>query len=168
MTNPNTKLAPPWDIYMAKLQHLFLKDPQISITRPDSPFNIHVTCSLDTPPKKVMALKAILPETINIGGQNITITVAYEDTKLTDMTVSEAMKNAFAGNNAVVDVRTVDDGPIHSVHVVFKKEVVQYYSDNIADLHGNTSTLYEDLARDVLMPPGVFYCTALGTPYKPD
>ena len=37
--------------------------------------------------------------------------------------------------------------PLH--YVVFKNRVVQYWSDNLGDINGNTSTLYENIARDV-------------------
>jgi len=36
------------------------------------------------------------------------------------------------------------------VYVVFKNCVVQFFNDNLNDCHGVISTLYEDIARDIL------------------
>ena len=58
------------------------------------------------------------------------------------------------------------------VYVVFKNCVVQFFNDNLNDAHGLISTLYQDIAADILDGPGtigVYYCTdvehgALGMP----
>ena len=43
---------------------------------------------------------------------------------------------------------------------VFAKEVVQYYNDDLTDINGLKSTLYEDIARDVFDIDGINYCTS--------
>ena len=52
----------------------------------------------------------------------------------------------------------------NAIYVVFKNKVVQYFNDNLNDIYGNTSTLYEDIARDIFennipVNNNVFYCT---------
>lgn len=47
-------------------------------------------------------------------------------------------------------------------YVVFEKEVVQYWNDNLADYNGLTSTLYQDLAKEIFEDAnldGVYFCT---------
>lgn len=44
--------------------------------------------------------------------------------------------------------------------MLFKKEVVQYFTDNLGDYNGYRSTLYENIARDIFGDiVGVFFCT---------
>lgn len=44
------------------------------------------------------------------------------------------------------------------------KEVVQYFNDNIGDINGNCSTLYEIIARDIFPNVnGIYFCTEATT-----
>jgi hypothetical protein len=46
-------------------------------------------------------------------------------------------------------------------YVAFKKEVVQFYADNLRDPNGFKSTLYQDIAEDVFGEKNnVCYCTS--------
>ena len=50
-----------------------------------------------------------------------------------------------------------DDGIVNwfsMVYVVFKNCVVQFFNDNLNDCHGVISTLYQDIAADVLTGEG--------------
>ena len=40
--------------------------------------------------------------------------------------------------------------------------MVQFFADNLADINGNRSTLFETIAAEVIPLDGVFYCTAGG------
>ena len=44
-------------------------------------------------------------------------------------------------------------------YVVLKKEVVQFFNDNLNDIHGLETTLYQTIAKDVFDGTGVFFCT---------
>jgi hypothetical protein len=51
---------------------------------------------------------------------------------------------------------------IGTTYVVFKNCVVQFAADNLNDCHGIISTLYQDIADELLTGPateGVFYNT---------
>lgn len=51
-------------------------------------------------------------------------------------------------------------------YVVFKNCVVQFFNDNLNDIYGNISTLYQDIAREIFADAeweGVFYCTDVET-----
>ena len=49
------------------------------------------------------------------------------------------------------------------VYVVFKNRVVQFFADNLNDIHGNISTLYQDIAEEIFSDrrnlQGVLFCT---------
>ena len=77
-----------------------------------------------------------------------------------NVTKSDLIKAALAGNPIVSYVEHIEvlSNPID--YIVFEKEVVQYFNDNLGDIHGVESTLYEDLAREVFEEhDGVFFCT---------
>ena len=45
-------------------------------------------------------------------------------------------------------------------YVVFVKEVVQYFNDDLGDANGVCSTLYQDIAKRLFTSTeGVFFCT---------
>ena len=68
---------------------------------------------------------------------------------------------AFEGNDAFVFARKISlfhSNPTY--YVVFKPDVVQFYTDNLGDWNGFRSTLYENIAREIFKDiPGVFYGT---------
>jgi hypothetical protein len=47
--------------------------------------------------------------------------------------------------------------------VVFVPEVVQYYTDNLGDINGFRTTLYQELAKELFgdseLSRGVYFCT---------
>jgi ubiquitin C len=65
-------------------------------------------------------------------------------------TTEEALRIAFKNNDALSFIHCVETMFKDRVtYVVFRKTVVQYFCDNMMDIHGVKSTLYEDIARDV-------------------
>lgn len=96
----------------------------------------------------------------------ITVIPANDNISKTDL-----FKAAFAGNPAVSYIESVDAYGQNFNYVVFEKEVVQYFNDNMGDLHGVESTLYQDIAKEVFEDySGIFFCTdiedslSFGTP----
>ena len=70
-------------------------------------------------------------------------------------------RKAFEGNPAFSYAVTV--GGISSNdfnYVVFKNKVVQYWNDNLGDINGNESTLYQEIAKDIFEDcTGIYFCT---------
>ena len=77
----------------------------------------------------------------------------------------ELFETAFKGNPAFAyAVCPAEEGYmwIGTTYVVFKNCVVQFAADNLNDCHGIISTLYQDIAEELLRGPatqGVFYNT---------
>lgn len=150
------KLSAPWTIYYREIQALFGQDPEISIEYNEDKVEIKLYV---TNFEKAEALQQLLP-CEKIFGKVIlktTIVPANKETKLT----RSVFQKAFNGNPAFSYVYRVDNvftNPID--YVVFKKEVVQYFNDDLSDIHGVKSTLYEDIARDVFGNiPGTYFNT---------
>ena len=69
---------------------------------------------------------------------------------------------AALGGNPVFAFTQVSEGvfTIPLSYVVFKNRVVQFFADNLQDVNGNITTLYETIAKDVFGEiPGICFCT---------
>ena len=64
---------------------------------------------------------------------------------------------AFDGNPAYSYSHPIEG--IDITYVVFANKVVQFFNDNMTDIHGYCTTLYEVIARELFDVKGVFYCT---------
>lgn len=149
------KKSAPWITYFRKLEALFGDDPEIKIEY----FNVPALLKMYVDnPAKAEALSQLLPGEVVFGGVAAEIQVIPSNKSLTK---AELFAQAFTGNPAfsrMVDVGGVFTNPIH--YCVFNKEVVQYWDDNLCDINGNESTLYQDIAEDVFEDTdGVMFCT---------
>lgn len=149
------KKSAPWITYFRKLEALFGEDPEIKIEHFNAPALLKMY--VDNP-AKADAISQLLPEEVTFGGVVAEIQVIPSNKSLTK---AELFTQAFTGNPAfsrMVDVEGVFTNPIH--YCVFNKEVVQYWDDNLCDINGNESTLYQDIAEDVFEDTdGVMFCT---------
>ena len=155
------KLSPPWDIYYQEINELFKNDSDISVLYDEDEKKIKLYVSNAS---KADALTQILPGEKEYSGVTLHIEVIPPNEAFTS-SAKDLFDRAFDGNEAFAYVKTVNL-PFMScglTYVVFENKVVQYYTDNLGDINGFTSTLYENIARDVLDEiNGVYYCTCLG------
>ena len=155
----NIKMSAPWYIYFEQLKALFEQDDEVDldIIEEDEGYKIEIFVADDI---KAEAIAKLLPEKKVFGNVEVLIYV-YPSTNERDGWI-ETFADAFEGNPIIEDILPYS-GPAHDQNfVVFKKEVVQYYSDNIQSVDGVTSTIYEDIAREVFedAPGGIFFSTA--------
>lgn len=155
LENAKIKLAPPWIEYVNKLTALFAKDPSIKIVYDNGENEVKLYVDGQA---KADALTQLLPATKEFGNVVLKITVVPAN-KL--KSVIDLYRAAFDGNDAFVESWTaqgVFTNPI--TYIIFKKEVVQFYNDNLGDAHGNMSTLYQDIAKDIFEnKDGIYFCT---------
>lgn len=163
MSTPNLKLAPPWITYINKVQALFDGDPQIAcnIDYDTKKPSITLACNNGD---KVAALQRILVPEVKIGNITLSIDVDGIPTNRAFKNNAELYEVAFEGNPAFAyTVAPVDEGYFYVdfVYVVFKNCVVQFFNDNLNDAHGVLSTLYQDIADEVLNTENtnVHFCT---------
>jgi len=162
MNEPRLKILPPWTITMRKLEALFDGDPLIAFNCDYSEPAVVISCNNGD---KVAALQQILPEVIEFG--NVAMKVIIDGTPSNRVFTSkvELFDTAFKGNPAYAyAVCPAEEGYqwIGTTYVVFKNCVVQFAADNLNDCHGIISTLYQDIADQLLTGPateGVFYNT---------
>lgn len=163
-----TRIAPPWITFYREIVELFGDDPDIRLEYlsgdgEDPKIKVFVN-GMD----KANALETILPKEMSFG--NVTVTVEVIPSNDNEETIVDVFLKAFK-NNPVFSYAVMVDGVVSSPlsYVVFRNRVVQFYNDNLGDVNGNCTTLYEDIAQDVFGDlHGVFFCTDVpGNPGMP-
>ena len=152
MTEARLKILPPWTIVIKKLQALFDGDPQIAFNCDFSGVHPTVTLACNNG-DKVAALLQILPQEVNFGNVTLDVNVDGIPSNRAFTSKVELFDTAFKGNPAYAySVCPAEEGYqwIGTTYVVFNNCVVQFAADNLNDCHGIISTLYEDIARDIL------------------
>lgn len=148
----NMKLSPPWAIFYREIQAIFGEDPEIHVVydEENEVVKIYVENS-----EKAEILSQLLPTKKMFGRVALDIQVIPADGKKYSTEVPETVDalmfaKAFNGNPVFAYAKTYPNlfGAVVT-YVVFVPEVVQFFDDDISDIHGIKSTLYENLARDV-------------------
>ena len=155
------KLSAPWHIYYKELCELFKFDEEVRIVydTEEQVINIYVDNAA-----KADAMYAVLPTEKDFGGVVVQINVIPAN-KTTFKGVRSkrgaTYEDLFYKNPIVDDIVTIEGIMTNPItYVIFKKEVVQYYNDSLADAHGLCSTLYQDIAKRILdADEGIFFCT---------
>lgn len=152
MNDVRLKISPPWVTYINEVQALFDGDPQIAcnVTWEAPNPSIVLACNNGD---KVAALLQILPTQVSFGGVVLKVRVDGTPSNRVFVNKKELFETAFAKNPAFAyAVSPAEDGYnwFAMTYVVFKNCVVQFFNDNLNDCHGVISTLYQDIAREVL------------------
>jgi len=155
------KLSAPWNTYVRKIKALFGKDPQIKIAYDES--TMRLVLYVDDPSKRE-ALKLLLPTKREFGNVVLDVTV-MSSTTMGYSSKEALLRAAFRDNPVFFDTDTVNPDGCSSpfTYISFANETVQLWNDNLSDMHGLETTLYQDIAREVLdLPGGVYCCTEEG------
>lgn len=151
----NTKIYAPWVIYFKQLEAFFDKDPDVDVAY------LNAKCEVNLFVKgtaKADALSKLLPTEKTFGNVTLKINVIPANEDETDRFT--LIKKAFAGNEAVSDIVEANVYGNDMRYVIFEKEVVQYDNDDISDFNGVCSTLYQDLAKELIgEDEGIYFCT---------
>lgn len=154
MTTKNIKLSPPWIVFYEKINALFKDDPAVKVDYDEDTKAIRLYVE---GAEKADALSQLLPTEKTFG--DITVKVTVIPANMESPSRLQLFQKAFEGNPAFAYIHE-SGGIFNFNYVVFKAKVVQYEGDNTGDLNGLTSTLYQDIAKDVFEDvSGVFFCT---------
>ena len=151
-------LAAPWYTYYNELCALFKEDKEVHIVydEMDQIINIYVDNQ-----SKADAMNQVLPTSMDFGNVELEINIVPSNDLNVRKSVGSLFQDLFYKNSICKDVVTIEGiftNPI--TYVIFKKEVVQYYNDNLGDAHGICSTLYQDIAKRVFLEKdSIYYCT---------
>lgn len=144
------KLVSPWENFYKEIQIMFEDDIDIDVVILDNVKTVKLYVDSAT---KADALMTLLPTEKVFGDLTVKIAVIPPN----NQTKADVFARAFEGNPIFMDAAEARDFN----YIFFRKKVVQYWNDNMGDGHGITSTLYQNIAKDVFGEiPGVFYCTS--------
>ena len=155
MANEKLKLSAPWVQYANAVAALFDEDDEVDVQYDEDETTVKIRVNNQL---KADALTKLLPVEKEFGNVKLKINVIPANLAASR---SDLFRTAFAGNRAVNDFITIEGVFTNPVtYMVFRKEVVQYWIDNMGDPHGIRSTLYQELAKEVLgEQDGIMFCT---------
>ena len=158
------KLVSPWVNFYREIQALFKDDPDVKVVynEDDNKVNLYVEKT-----DKADALSQILPTEKEFGNVVLKIEVIPAN-KIKINSTLDLFNIAFKDNPAFSYSQRVDGIFSNSLdYVVFKNKVVQYFNDDLGDINGIKSTLYQDIAKDVFDDTTIHFCTDIKEPiYK--
>lgn len=156
------KKSAPWVTYYREVDALFKKDEEVFVVLDEENVELRIYVNNQY---KASAIQYIMPTEKEFGNVILKIEVipanGMKIRNVDETNILDIVCDAFRENNAVymvTGVRSMFD----LIYVIFRKEVVQYFDDNLGDINGNCSTLYEVIARDIFRDVGVKYCTDCG------
>ena len=149
--------AAPWITYYNEMRELFKGDEGVKIIYDEENQNINIYVAKQ---EKAIALEHFLASEKEFGNITLHINIIPPNSNtLFKTSCTPSIRDAFEGNFCVDDIIELE-GMFSAVYVVFKKEVVQYFDDNLGDINGNISTLYQNIANNVFEDhAGIFFCT---------
>ncbi len=154
-------LSSPWMIFYREVQALFACDPTVHVVFDQD--NNHIKLFVDNG-DKAEALSLLLPLQKTFGNVVIKISVVpanNADGLFGDFTKAELFNIAFNGNGAYAFSKTIAGIFANDLtYIVWKKQIVQYFNDDLGDIYGQCSTLYQNIAKNVFGDmESVFFCT---------
>ena len=152
------RLSAPWQTFYKELCVLFSQDEEVHIIYDEDEQIINVYVENEA---KSDALNEILPSELHFGNVKLDLIVVPANKRNNRRPLGETYKDAFYGNPIFNDIATIEGVLTNPItYIIFKKEVAQYWNDDIGDAHGVCSTLYQDIAGRVFEEKeGVFFCT---------
>lgn len=154
------KLIAPWINYYREVDALFSNDSSTRVIYDDEKKELQLYVDdVD----KAYALYQTMPTHKDFGDVELGISIIAANSFVNPRKIKaeEYFCHIFRDNPITTNIQSVYgvfSNPI--TYVVFRKEVVQYFSDDLGDINGLRSTLWEDIAREVFTEAeGVYFCT---------
>jgi hypothetical protein len=161
MADSQFGLQSPWVIFHKGIYNLFTQDPDITVEPTirkcgDGLYETHISSSNF---EKLNALKKIIKNEIQMG--NILVRVIFDYDAPTDSISADDWKTAFEGNplfKDIVSVPTPTGGAVN--YVLFTRDILTYFVDDVTDLYGNKHIIVADLVKQVVNETiGINICT---------
>lgn len=158
-------LSSPWVLYYHEVEAFFKSDSEIKVVfdEENNVLKLYVDNMV-----KADALSQLLPEEKQFGKVtlNIEIIPSNEAQERTSLKLSNIKSNkallieALKGNSSIQSIVEVKVYTNPVTYVIFKPEIIQYFTDDLSDAHGICSTLNQEIAKDIFENiDGVYYCT---------
>ena len=163
----NMKLSAPWIIFVREVEELFKYDEEVHVVYNDDEKELKLYVDSED---KSSALNELLPTMKTFGNVELYIQVvpANVDFVLAKGPKIDLYVQALDGNGAFSFAKEVKGVFANNLtYVVFRNKVVQYFNDDLGDIYGQCSTLYQNIAKDVFgETEGVFFCTDIDRSFE--
>ena len=148
-------LSSPWVTFYREIDAMFKGDKEITTVYDEE--NRHISLYVANA-NKADALTQLLPPEVTFGNVTLKISVIPSNS---ETSLATLFQRAFEKNPAFVGVKTLKDVFSNDItYVIFGNKVVQFFNDDLSDINGNCSTLYQEIAKEIFQrEDGVFYCT---------
>ena len=163
-----THLSPPWWSYQRKVKALFGSDPEVRVRdlfqEDEGNYTLFIIIRSE---KKAQAIRALLPRCVEFGGTTVTsrIFIPVDECEVrVGLTGSDVqlVREAFTGNPVFDRIEETEyKGFSAFTYCIFKKEVIQFWNDDLSNFYGLHTTLAENLADDILRNVNVQFCTGI-------
>lgn len=148
-------LSSPWVTFYREIDAMFKGDKEITTVYDEENrlISLYVANA-----NKADALTQLLPPEVTFGNVTLKISVIPSNSEASPATL---FQRAFEKNPTFIDVKTLKDVFSNDItYVIFRNKVVQFFNDDLSDINGNCSTLYQEIAKEIFQrEDGVFYCT---------
>ena len=143
-----------------QINAMFAKDPDIRVVFDEENAKISLyAADCD----KAAALDKILIGEYTFGNVKLSVNVVPPNGSVpkTKTSTVDLFAAALAKNRALSYIRAIEGVFSNGItYIVFANEVVQYFSDDLSDINGLCSTLYQDIAKSIFKEiHGVYFCT---------
>ena len=162
MTKERLKISPPWVTFVNKINALFSNDPDIDIVYDNDERKVKLYVANA---EKAAALVMLLPSSKMFGNVYLGIAVIPGNNFAVlplNVATEDLFNMAFDRNPVFAFTKSITGIFSNTLtYVVFKNRVVQFFNDNLNDIYGNISTLYQEIASDIFADKaeGVCFCT---------
>ena len=161
MAEENVRLSPPPYTYFNFIKHSIGNDSCLEVLEMQVQEEGNYLIQIEVQDRRhARALAAILELHKNIGNENIYIEVLHKGTIVEPQEDYKTMKDfikmfetALCSNryfNRATFIKSLAGYPI--VFLIFKKEVIQFFNDDISDFFNNFNGVAADVFREVLKP----------------
>lgn len=149
------KMVSPWVDYYRKVEALFALDNDVIVKFDDETYELKLYVDGN---KKAKAIEKLMPAMKVFGNVTVNIQVYPSNAEFTD--ILDVIDEAFKDNPAF-SFTASQQTPFGTFnYAVFAPKVVQYFNDDIGDINGKRSTLYQELAKEVFDEvDGIKFCT---------
>lgn len=160
------RLAPPWITMASQISQLFKYDNEVHVVYDNDARIVSVYVDKQ---RKADALAELLPTIVKFGNVELNINVIPANGALSTtagLTKAQLFKNAFENNGAFAFIKIITGIFSNNLtYVVFKNKVVQYFNDDLGDVYGQCSTLYQNIAKNIFGDiEGIYFCTDIEQP----
>ena len=158
-------LSSPWILFYHEVEAFFKNDEEVTVIYDEDKNHLKLYVNNIT---KAEALSQLIPIEKNFGQVDLKISVipsnnAQEKNLLSISPIKDVkglMVEALRGNKSVSKIEQVNVFTNPLIYVVFKPEIIQYFTDSLGDINGLCSTLNQEIVKEIFKEiDNVCYCT---------